>query len=61
MLTQNQKEFLTKLLLPINGIVVSEWTDNCSYLTMNEVQITIKVRLMLELHFLSHLQSIFII
>ncbi|KMY98742.1 uncharacterized protein Dsimw501_GD12898, isoform C [Drosophila simulans] len=42
-LTRPEVQELTKMLEPMGGTVTSNWTDECSHLTMNEVSVTVKL------------------
>lgn len=42
-LTRSEVQELTKMLEPMGGTVTSNWTEECSHLTMNEVSVTVKL------------------
>ncbi|EDV51245.2 nibrin [Drosophila erecta] len=42
-LTRPEIQELTKILEPMGGMVTSNWTDDCTHLTMNEVSVTVKL------------------
>lgn len=50
MLSEQEKRKLRSVLTPMKGVLVSDWSESCTHLTMNGVKITIKVEFIINLY-----------